>query len=107
MCCNNCTGYAQRVRGGQIQLLRDDGYSYASSDLVFMSSPTDFHIHHTSSKLDNPWKHNTSLKQATVQEIWLPQIYERKLVLNKAEHGRHLPCNRYMHTNTGKIRLQI
>ena len=49
--------YTQRVRGGQIQLLRDDGYSYASSDLVFMSSHTDFHIHHTSSKLDNPWKH--------------------------------------------------
>ena len=48
--------YTQRVRGGQIQLLRDDGYSYASSDLVFMSSHTDFHIHHTSSKLDKPWK---------------------------------------------------
>ena len=65
-----------------------------------MSSPTDFHIHHTSSKLDNPWKHNTSLKQATVQEIWLPQIYERKLVLNKAEHGQAFALLIYTHTNT-------
>ena len=60
--CDNCTAMSRiytgcKTRAGPIVAAQqqDDGYSYSSSGLIFMSSHTNSHIHHISSKPDNWW----------------------------------------------------